>query len=269
MKKYLSYAAYALFAVSMTLSFSACGDDDDEGLANVDVNTGSGDKVVIQDAVYSKGNWICVDVNDIPYFLNSQKRTATMGWGEEIPEGVFDENAIDNYFTKYMEGRNIMYDDIVFGCFTDENHYNVIRGKVVIPSTIIYKGLSYSVICVGNEAIEYQPRITEVKIPNTVTRIEEDAFHDCLELKSINIPNSVVLIEKYAFFSENLKDIYAQRTNPEEYNCDIQAFAYEGDEHDPADYMVYEKCTLHVPTGYKSKYANTLPWSKFKKIVEN
>ena len=43
--------------------------------------------------------------------------------------------------------------------------------------------------------------ITKIVIPNSVTRIGDDAFKDCTSLMSVNIPNSVTNIGFHAFFN--------------------------------------------------------------------
>lgn len=45
----------------------------------------------------------------------------------------------------------------------------------------------------------YDDFISSVKIPSSVTRIEESAFYDCDGLNDVTIPGSVRTIEKYAF----------------------------------------------------------------------
>ncbi|MBQ7855476.1 MAG: leucine-rich repeat domain-containing protein, partial [Muribaculaceae bacterium] len=51
-------------------------------------------------------------------------------------------------------------------------------------------------------------------IPNSVTKIGEDAFSDCIGLTSITIPNSVTEIGKGAFYGcSSLKSIIIQ--NPD------------------------------------------------------
>lgn len=47
--------------------------------------------------------------------------------------------------------------------------------------------------------VEYNGDATCVTIPNNVTSIGNDAFHNCRNLTSVTIPNSVTSIEEYAF----------------------------------------------------------------------
>ena len=81
--------------------------------------------------------------------------------------------------------------------FYDEPGYTVRRGKckdsnVVIPSS--YNGKS--VVSIGSWAFEGWSSIRSVSIPSSVTKIEELAFNDCINLSQI-------------YMSENLKSIGA------------------------------------------------------------
>ena len=53
-------------------------------------------------------------------------------------------------------------------------------GKIVIPEFVEHEGSAYSVTSIGNKAFEYCSGLTSVTIPNSVTRIGEDAFAVCI-----------------------------------------------------------------------------------------
>ena len=57
---------------------------------------------------------------------------------------------------------------------------------------------------IGEGAFNRCINLTEVEIPNTVTKIEKEAFFKCSALTSINIPESVTEIGNEAFFIVNL-----------------------------------------------------------------
>ena len=71
--------------------------------------------------------------------------------------------------------------------------------EVVIPSTVSYGGITYSVTSIGESAFYYCENLTSVSIPNTVTSIQSDAFRYCVSLTSITIPSSVNYIGGGAF----------------------------------------------------------------------
>ena len=81
--------------------------------------------------------------------------------------------------------------------------YSAIKGEytgsVVIPKSVTYKGITYSVISIGDKAFCGCTGLTSVTIPNSVTSIDASAFSGCSGLTSVTIPNSVTSIGRYAF----------------------------------------------------------------------
>lgn len=72
-------------------------------------------------------------------------------------------------------------------------------GNIVVPSSISYKGVTYTVTRIGDNACHYQA-ITSITIPNSVTSIGEQAFVSCMYLTSVIIPESVTNIGDRAFY---------------------------------------------------------------------
>ena len=56
-----------------------------------------------------------------------------------------------------------------------------------------------SITSIDDRTFEGCIGLTSIKIPNSVTRIEDYAFYGCTGLTSIEIPNSVAFIERYVF----------------------------------------------------------------------
>ena len=114
--------------------------------------------------------------------------------------------------------------------FISENEAEVTRtylnggysGVVVIPASITYNSMTYSVTnigegafyrcggltsvtilsnvtSIGDYAFSYCSGLTSVTIPSSVTRIGDGAFSECSGLTSITIPNSVTSIGSWAF----------------------------------------------------------------------
>ncbi|MBR5892282.1 MAG: leucine-rich repeat domain-containing protein [Bacteroidaceae bacterium] len=76
------------------------------------------------------------------------------------------------------------------------------RGNVRIPASVTYKGRTYSVTTIGDNAFSNCfMDLTGIEIPNSVTTIGNDAFSGCSSLTSITIPNSVTTIGSNAFSS--------------------------------------------------------------------
>lgn len=78
-------------------------------------------------------------------------------------------------------------------------HKNDYSGDIVIPESVDYKGTTYSVTSIDNEAFRKCSSLTSVSIPNSVTSIGKLAFAVCSGLTSVSIGNSVKSIGDYAF----------------------------------------------------------------------
>ena len=62
-------------------------------------------------------------------------------------------------------------------------------GDLVVPSTVKYKDVKYSVISIGETAFAGAEGLTSVSIPSTVLRIADKAFSGCTNLESIVFPS--------------------------------------------------------------------------------
>ena len=80
-------------------------------------------------------------------------------------------------------------------------------GEIIIPETVTYNGIAYSVTSIGYGAFDYCSSLTSVTIGNSVTSIGNRAFEKCSSLTSITIPNSVTSIGEYAFRRSSLFSI--------------------------------------------------------------
>ncbi len=77
--------------------------------------------------------------------------------------------------------------------------YTNLSGNVTIPATVYHGGITYNVIGIDNYAFENCFYVTSINIPNTVTSIGINAFHNCESLSTIVWGNSVQYIGNYAF----------------------------------------------------------------------
>ena len=80
--------------------------------------------------------------------------------------------------------------------FKSDNKY---ISEVVIPESIKFKDVEYSVTSIGNCAFFNCADLTAVSIPNSITTIGDEAFSGCIDLISVAIPNSVTSIGDNAF----------------------------------------------------------------------
>lgn len=72
-------------------------------------------------------------------------------------------------------------------------------GSVIIPSSVSYEGVDYTVTAIGAQGFYGCDSITDVLIPNTVTSIGESAFNNCRGLETVSLPNSLTTIGNSAF----------------------------------------------------------------------
>ena len=73
----------------------------------------------------------------------------------------------------------------------------------IIPASVEYNSVTYSVTSIGSEAFCNCSSLTSVTIPNSVTSIGGSAFSGCSGLTSVTIPNSVTSIGYNAFYRVN------------------------------------------------------------------
>ena len=83
-------------------------------------------------------------------------------------------------------------------CEVSDCSYNL--STVVIPSTVVNNGTTYTVTSIGDEAFYGCSKLTAVEIPNSVTSIGNYAFLGCSSLTAVEIPSSVTSIGYSAFY---------------------------------------------------------------------
>ena len=98
--------------------------------------------------------------------------------------------------------------------------------------------------------------VTDLKIPEGITNINDDAFSYCEGLTSVTIPESVTSIGRYAFsYCAYLTDVYCYA----EQIPNTASNTFEG--------SGFETATLHVPSVSIGAYRQVEPWSNFGTIV--
>jgi len=116
--------------------------------------------------------------------------------------------------------------------------------------------ISEGVTTIGNFSFLGCSSLTYVNLPNSVTYIGISAFYNCRNLTRINLPSQVTYIGKSVFTGcSNLALLVAERTDPQEYNCDDKDFTDRG------------STNLVVPSKSLSKYQRKYPWTYFKNII--
>ncbi len=77
--------------------------------------------------------------------------------------------------------------------------YTYYSGSVMIPESVTYSGVTYTVTGIAAQAFYWCNGLEEVTIPNSVTNIGDYAFYDCYYLTTVNMGSSVETIGDEAF----------------------------------------------------------------------
>ena len=136
-----------------------------------------------------------------------------------------------------------------------DSYNNEYSGDVVIPETVTYNGITYSVTSLGWACFTYCSSLTSITIPNSVTSVGEYCFYGCSGLTSITIPNSVTSLGDCCFENcSSLTSIYMLPSTPPStgsnmfYNAPLETV-----------YVVDEDA--------KTAYQAQVPWSEYEIVV--
>lgn len=80
---------------------------------------------------------------------------------------------------------------------------NKYRGDVVLPASVFYDNVPYTVVCIGGNAFNNCSNLTSLFLPNSLTTIGDNAFFRCSGLVILTLPNSLTTIGEYAFYGCN------------------------------------------------------------------
>ncbi|MBR5394979.1 MAG: leucine-rich repeat protein [Bacteroidaceae bacterium] len=132
--------------------------------------------------------------------------------------------------------------------------YPVYSGDIVIPSTITYDGLTYTVTSIGESTFNGCSSLTSVILPESLTSIGRNAFYKCSSLTSITLPENVSTIGNSAFgLCNNLVDVTVKMKTP-------PSIA-------KGTFSNYRNATLHVPVYSGDAYNQAQYWKDFMEIL--
>ena len=126
--------------------------------------------------------------------------------------------------------------------------------KVVIPESVTYNDVTYSVTSLGNACFNGCSSLTSITIPSSVTSLGDRCFNGCKSLTSIDIPSSVTSLGDYCFENcTSLKTVTCEIATPINGNF--------------FGWCTLFQATLYVPVASLDAYRTTSPWSGFRAIL--
>ena len=134
-----------------------------------------------------------------------------------------------------------------------DNYYEGLS-EVIIPATVAYNNMEYSVTSIGNSAFDECSSLKSIEIPNSVTSIGIYAFSYCTGLLSVDISSSVTRIGRYAFKKcRGLIAIICRATNSPALENEVFN-------------LVYQPFMLYVPEGSIEAYQSASGWGDLASI---
>lgn len=154
--------------------------------------------------------------------------------------------------------QNVLFED---GIIYNSDKTNILFASIELKGAL---KIPVSVSTIENNAFAYCDSISSLTIPNSVASIGEYAFKDCTELTSITIghsiavDNSLTKIGNYAFAGcNNLLEVRSYIMNPMTVGTSV--FSTE----------TIKNGTLHIPVGTLDLYKSAGGWNQFTNIMED
>ena len=184
----------------------------------------------------------------------------------------------------YTQIDNLYYDlnaDSKTAVVAFSSNNRSLSGDIVIPETVTYKGVIYTVTSIGDSAFDNCYDLVSVTLPNSLTSIGKGAFWNCSGLTSIKIPEGITSIKDKTFYGcSNLTTVILPSTITSIghwafADCpalfDVYCYAKDVPSADDEAFMLsYEQAmsaTLHLPASSIDAYKWTSPWPFFWKVV--
>ena len=169
-----------------------------------------------------------------------------------------------NYHYSHIE----YYDfyGFTFNNYTYWYNYSQPTGDIIIPNSVVYNGISYSVTSIGDNAFgdhrnsyssgvtsysyDVCSDITSIAIPSSVTTIGKDAFARCSGLTIVTVSNSISSIGDYAFYNcSSLTEVMMYSTTPSTLGSSV----FDG-----------STCPIVVPYESLNEYKTATNWSDYE-----
>ena len=169
--------------------------------------------------------------------------TASAAAGSVVVCAEYDAPAVVETDSPVPDETGFIIENGVLTGYTGEGGY------VVIPDTLTK---------IGNEAFKDNTAITSVAVPDSVTDIGNDAFMNCTSLVSVNIGSGVENLDNIYLFGEDpspfkgsvkLAEINVSDNNP--YFCSVNGVLFSKDKSVLIKYPYAKKGSYTIPDGVK------------------
>ena len=135
--------------------------------------------------------------------------------------------------------------------------YDYMPDEVEIPTSVSFCGVTFSVVAIGDAAFEGCSSLSNITLPEGITRIGDKAFYACTSLSSITFPSTLSSIGSEAFMEcHTLSEATSMSTN-----IVIGTDCFTN--------IPYDDAVLHVIVGTKKRYIYTGWGQYFGTIVED
>ena len=135
--------------------------------------------------------------------------------------------------------------------------YDNMPDEVEIPTSVSFCGVTFSVVAIGDAAFEGCSSLSNITLPEGITRIGDKAFYACTSLSSITFPSTLSSIGSEAFMEcHTLSEATSMSTN-----IVIGTDCFTN--------IPYDDAVLHVIVGTKKRYIYTGWGQYFGTIVED
>lgn len=240
-----------LFGYSASLERIVFGDNVTEILSNAFGNCTSLTSLELPASVTTidRGFTNCTNISRVVCLAETPPSLSgfpTVGATLYVPEGcleAYQNDAVwgkDKYFARIIDAPYVpdfMVDGIKYSvlgkgkvgvvAINEETKY---EGEIVLPETVTFEGVSYTLTTICSGAFEQCYNLTSVSIPATITAIEKEAFYNCsprIECKATTPPvcvsRSFYNVSGKVYIPEGTLELYQAATGWKDFTYLIDA----------------------------------------------
>ena len=107
-----------------------------------------------------------------------------------VPQAIAQDIEANGIFYNIISDTQV---EVTAAWHHGENHY---QGCIILPEKVYCDGVNYDVAAIAPRAF-WQSHVTEIQIPNSITRIGEAAFADASDLANITLPLGLTNVSRY------------------------------------------------------------------------